>query len=188
LIRALPALLALALLVTAEPWAVPGFTLVYSYHVKASGLLSLRGKEVNGTITYVYLNTTGNTIYVNMTVNANVTLPNGKIKVFKSSTIMKFRDDASLIFLTNKTLEGLRGQMRCEDGYCTLNVSTEQALNTGAKVVLNATSKFDLKYMVMVESHSVLKMASLHGKRALGTMTTEMRLVKIVPPSTGNVR
>ncbi len=188
--KLIPVLL-LVPLALAQPWAVPGFKAVYSYDWKASGLLALRGKEIYGTITYTFLNITNDKVYMNVTTNVTVVLPNGIKKHLVKTVTVGIPKKASLVFVTNETLRTLKHdrkiKMTCNGGLCIITYSVEQRLNTGLIIKMKGKNVIDLKEMVLKSawSHSEVYTKT---NRKIGTLDVKTELVKLVPPPRGNAR
>jgi len=182
-------ILALVASVLAQPWAVPGFEAIYSYHVSATGLLALKGKQIDGTVTYKFLNITDGYIKMNVTMNLTVKFLNGATKKLVKSTVAKVSINTSSVFLTEQALKNLKksANVTCTNATCMTKIEISRTLNTGIKVSMKGYSIFDLKAMLLKESESTMRIYANNG-RPLGVLKTKMVLIKTVLPQGGNAR
>ena len=182
-------ILVLTVSVLAQPWAVPGFKAIYSYHASATGLLALRGKQIDGTVTYEFLNISDGYVKMNVTMNLTVKLLTGATKKLVKSTVTEVPINVSSVFLTEQALKNLKknANVTCTNATCVVKIKVSKTLNTGIKLSMSGYSVLDLKAMLLKETKSTMKVYANSG-RLLGTLKTKIVLVKTVPPQGGSAR
>jgi len=177
--------LALATLTLAQGWMHPGFYATYSQIVKNSGLLSLRGKEFNMTVTYMVTKVNGDMITLNITGKL-VALVGAK-KIVKpiniTITVNPNWKNVSLPLLTPKKFDELKkvAKHQCNGALCTFYLNATQRI-PNHNILLKLTGKeiIDAKLLILKNSTMRIEAYVTRGNvtRSIGSSITFTKLLK----------
>ncbi len=176
------ALVLLAIVSLAYPWQKHGFTAVYSYEAKSYGLLALKVKGSEGTITFTFINITDGDIYYKVLMNITVFLGNKLHKTITNEMTLKVPLNVSTIFITNETLEGMRktGNLSCKGSTCIYSATKELKVQKGIILMTKVKEVIDLKSMLAKEVVTKAYLRTAKGL-VLGRSVVVMKLVKTSP-------
>ena len=172
-------------LVLAQTWMHPGFHATYNQFISNSGLLALRGREFDITLTYTVLDVNKDmvTLKINGTIVAQIQGKNVKKVVNTTVTVNPNWNNVSLPFLTKEKLDALKQKAKyeCNNETCIFYIKGTQTIpNHNMLFKINGTETIDTNAMILKSAYLKMKLYIVKNNitRQIGLSISKVKLVE----------